>query len=125
MHLASTGVKVAVGTLDGKDVFDGGELQGSVGVIEETGNDELFFAGEQLVRLSIIAPVYALRIFIVLLMDIKELALGSGVESLVESIVRNQFSRPQGCVDVGKDVCLFFGEVGIIPFKDNIIELSC
>ena len=58
-------------------------------------------------------------------MDIKELALGSGVESLVESIVRNQFSRLQGCVDVGKDVCLFFGEVGIIPFKNNIIELSC
>ena len=49
-----------VGTLDGKDVLDGGEFQGSVGVIEETGNDELFFAGEQLVWFRVIAPVYPL-----------------------------------------------------------------
>ena len=90
-------------------------------MIEEAGDDELLLAAEQLVWLRVVAPVDALGILVVLFVDVEVLTLGGGIESLIKSAVRDQFSWLQCCVDVREDLCLLFGEVGVIPFEDNII----
>ena len=90
-------------------------------MVEEAGYDELLLAAKQLIWLGVVTPVDALCILVILLMDVKVFTLGSGIESLIEGAVRDEFSWLQCCVDVREDVCLLFGEVGIIPFEDNII----
>ena len=58
-------------------------------MIEEAGYDKFLLAAEQLVWLRLITPVDTLGILVLLLVDVVELILGGGVESLIESFVSN------------------------------------